>query len=109
MYILKTESYLDLYLAYYIFKYKNIADFFENVCIYPGLKYETFNVALHLSLYFFSRLFFHNLCVQNSSLWVNILYSVSFTSKKAKQKMAAKTTSFLNLCYKLLHVFLVSA
>ena len=32
----------------YIFKRKNIADFFENVCIYPGLKYEKLNFALHI-------------------------------------------------------------
>ena len=52
LYILKTEWYLDLYIAHciYIFKRKNIADFFENVCIlfiyfmyfiYPWLKYGT--------------------------------------------------------------------
>ena len=52
VYILKTEWYLDLYIAHciYIFKRKNIADFLKNVCIYPGSKYETLNFALQLRL-----------------------------------------------------------
>ena len=83
VYILKTELYLDLYIAYciYIFKRKNIADFFKNVCIYPGLKYETLNFALQLRLYFLSRLFLHNWCVLNSNLSDKIIYVVSFTYK----------------------------
>ena len=60
-------------MAYIFLNILNIADFFENVCIYPGLKYETFNVALHLNLDFFSRLFLHNLCVLNSNMSDKIL------------------------------------
>ena len=55
--------------------------FFENVCIYPGLKYETLNFALHSSLYVFSRLLSPNLCVLISNLSDKILYIVSFTFK----------------------------
>ena len=107
MYILKTEWYLELYIAHciYIFKRNNNYRFFLNVCIYPGLKYETLNFALQLRLYFLSRLFLHNWCVLNSNLSDKIIYLVSFTFKKAKQKMATKTTFFLYLCYKLLHDF----
>ena len=88
VYISKTEWYLNLYIAHciYIFKRKNIADFFQNECIYPGLKYETLNFDLRLRLYFWSRLFLHNWCVLNSNLSDIITYLVSFTFKSAKQK-----------------------
>ena len=75
------------------------------MCIYPGLKYETLNFALQLSLYFFTRLFLHNWCVLNLNLSDKIIYLMSFIFKSAKQKMAAKTTSFLYFCYKFLHDF----
>ena len=77
MYILKTEWFLDLYIAY-IFLNEII---FENECIYPVLKYETLNFALLLGLYFLSRLFLHNWCVLNSNLTDKIIYLVSFTFK----------------------------
>ena len=75
VYILKTGWYLDLFIAHciYIFKWKNTADFFKSVCIYPGLKYETLKFALH------------NLCVFNSNLSEKILYLVSVAFKKAKK------------------------
>ena len=37
MCILKTEWYLDLYIAYIFLNEKNFADFFEYLCIYPEL------------------------------------------------------------------------
>ena len=40
---------------------------FENVCIYPGWKYETLNCARHLSVDFF-RFFLHNLDVLISNI-----------------------------------------
>ena len=107
MYILKTEWYLDLYIAHciYIFKRKNSADIFKNAPIYPWLKYETLNFDMKVRLCFWSRLFLHNWCVLNSNLSGKIIYSVSFNFKKAIQKMAAKTTYFLYFCCKLLHDF----
>ena len=44
MYMLKTDWYLDWHMTY-IFKWDNFVAFFENVCICPGLKYETLNFA----------------------------------------------------------------
>ena len=55
MYILKTELYLYLYMAHIFLNERILETFLVNGCIYPGLKYETFKFALHLSLYFFSR------------------------------------------------------
>ena len=61
---------------------------------------------LCIEVYIFSpACFLHNLYVLNSTLSDKILYLVSFTFKWAKQKMAAKTTSFLYFCYKLLPYF----
>ena len=64
-----------------MFKWMNISAFFESVCIYPGLKYETMNIARHLCLYIFPRLFLHDLCVLNFNLSDKILYLVLFTFK----------------------------
>ena len=53
---------------------------------------------------FFSRLFLYNLCVLHAL--DKILYVVSFTFKFIKkQKMTAKTTSFLYFSLQLLHDF----
>ena len=62
MYILKTELYLYLYIASIFFNERILQTFFENVCIYPELKYETLNFALYLSLYF-SPACFYIICV----------------------------------------------
>ena len=94
MYILKTEWYLDLYIGYIFLHERILQTFLKNVCIYPSLKYETLKIA--------PASFLHNLCVLNLNLSDTVVYFVSFTSKKAEEKMAAKTTSFLHLCYKLL-------
>ena len=37
MYILKTEWYLYLNMSHNVSKCENVAAFYENVCIYPGL------------------------------------------------------------------------
>ena len=75
VYILENECYLDLYIVHciYIFKRMNTKKLlFLNVCIYPGLRYDTLNFALQLRLYFLSRLFLHNWCVLNSNLWIKL-------------------------------------
>ena len=41
VYILKTEWYLDLYIAYVFLNERILQTSFENVCMYPGFKYET--------------------------------------------------------------------
>ena len=51
-----------LHIAYIFLNERVLQTFFENVCIYPGLKYETLNFALHLtclSLDFFCPACFH--------------------------------------------------
>ena len=70
-----------------------------------GLKYKILNFDRHLSANYFLRLFLHNLGVLNLNMSVNILSLVSFTFIKAKQQMAAKTTSVSYFCYILLHDF----
>ena len=67
--------------------------FFENVCIYPGLKYKTLNFARHLSADFFIACFFHNLGVR-SNLSDNILSVVSFTLNKQNNKWPPKLHLF---------------
>ena len=42
-----------------------MASFYENVCIYPGMKSETLNIARHLSVDF---LFLQNLGVLNANV-----------------------------------------
>ena len=77
--------------GFYIHKCHNffvedyIAAFFENVCIYPEMKYEIVNFAPYLSVEFCIHLFLHNLGVLNANLSNNILSLMSFTFKLAKQ------------------------
>ena len=58
VYILKTEGYLHLYIAYIFSNDRILHIFFETVFIYSGLKYETLRFALHLSLYFSPACFY---------------------------------------------------
>ena len=58
-----------------------IAAFYEEVCIYPGPKYETLNFVRHLSIDFCIHLFLHNLGLLNANLSGNILYLLPFTFK----------------------------
>ena len=50
-----------LHIEYIFLNVGLLQTFFQNVCIYPGLKYKTFNFALQLSIYFFAC--FYIICV----------------------------------------------
>ena len=67
---------------------KNIAAFYENVCVWPGLKAEILSIGQQFNIYLYP-LFLHKLGVLNSNLSNNIIYLVTFTFKLAKNKMAA--------------------
>ena len=71
-----------------------IAVFYENVCIYAGMKYETLNFARHLSVEFCIHLFRHNLGALNENVSNNIQYLMSFNFKLTKQKLATKMHNF---------------
>ena len=55
-----------------------------------GWNLKNWKLLGKISIQFVNHLFLHNLGVLNSNPSDNVLYSVSFTFKFAKQKMAAK-------------------
>ena len=104
VYYTKTEWYLDLYMAY-IFLNKRILQNILKMCVFSLGWNMNHWALLDIWVQIFFRLFLHNLGVLNSNRTDNILSLVSFTFQWAKQKMTAKSTSFLYLCCTLTHNF----
>ena len=75
------------------------AAFYENLCIYFAMKFNTLNFARYLCVDICAHLFLQNVDVLNANLSNNILFLMSFTFKLSKQKMSSKITSLKHFMF----------
>ena len=104
VYMLKTEWHLDLCVAYICLNTRILPPFLK-MCVFSldwNMKHWT---LLDIWGQIFPPLFLDNFGVQYPNVSVTIPSWCQSPLKKQNKKMVAKTTSFLYICYTLLHDF----